>query len=137
MLLNYRVSQKVANRMRLTGILCLEIVFGRFLPRPRRIKCSQVMSMGKFGPTALNFGRKHPVQSAQTLKQTSDPCVSKHYPIALTLSCKFSAKFKFFILFASIPSGKPQGMSSCRARELLSKIKFYFNFLQFICLDLV
>ena len=38
--------------------VCLEKMFtGRFLLRQSRIKCSQVMSMGKFGPTALNFGQ--------------------------------------------------------------------------------
>ena len=37
--------------------LCLGIVlFGRFLLRLSRIKRSKVMSMGKFGPAALNFG---------------------------------------------------------------------------------
>ena len=35
-------------------LLCLEIVFGRL--SLSRIKFFRVMSMGKFGPTALNFG---------------------------------------------------------------------------------
>ena len=37
--------------------LCLYFFFGCFLLRLCRIKCSQVMFMGKFGPTALNFGK--------------------------------------------------------------------------------
>ena len=38
--------------------LCLEIVFfGRFLLRLSRIKCSQVISMGKVGHTELNFAQ--------------------------------------------------------------------------------
>lgn len=33
-----------------------KMLFGRFLLRLSKIKRSQVMSMGKFDPTALNFG---------------------------------------------------------------------------------
>ena len=33
------------------------LVSGRFLLRLSRIKHSQVISIGKFGPTALNFGK--------------------------------------------------------------------------------
>ena len=32
------------------------VYFARFLLRLCRIKCTQDISMGKFGPTALNFG---------------------------------------------------------------------------------
>ena len=36
-------------------------IFGHFLPRLSRNECSQVLSMGKFGPTAPDFGYNFPL----------------------------------------------------------------------------
>ena len=82
-LLLHRVPTKVASRIlralvnHLQLLVAFEktllrnILFGRFLFRLSRIKCPQVMSMLKFGPTAPDFGYDFVAQNSVS----NSPCI--------------------------------------------------------------